>query len=395
MEKYLNRTYDFRFNEVSNTVEYRKIPDTDYREVCEKSIYRGLQLNGLNFSLSDVYALLGSDFVKKYNPFDEYLKNLPAWTKEQDEDHIKKLSSYVKAVDQKRFERHFKKALIRTVACALNDNYFNKHALILVDADKLDRATGQNLGKSTFCRHLCPSELSIYYAENPSTDKDGHIALAENIIINLDELAMMNRTEINQMKSFLSKDKIKIRPPYGRKSVLMPRRATFVGSTNNAEFLTDETGSVRWLCFEVSSIDWDYMDKVDIDLVWSQAYNLYISGFDYTLTSEEIEENERENRRHVVSTPEMDLLAQYYQPVAEDEAGALFMTATDIVDNVIKESETKSRLSSPKMGKALVALGFNKTQRYNGKHQIKGYYVKTLEPNLPEQKESDDGQVPF
>jgi len=395
VEEYLNRKFDFRLNEVSNTVEFRRIPETTYEEVCEESIYRDIQLNGLNFSLSDVRALLESDYVEKYDPIVEYMKNLPEWTEGKDEDHIKKLSSYVEAVDQDRFEVQFKKAFVRTVACALTKEYFNKHALILVDAPTLPKITGQNMGKSTFCRELCPPSLQHYYTEEFATNKDGLIALSENVIVNLDELSVMGRAEINQVKSFISKQKIKARPHYGRRAVLMVRRASFVGSTNNAEFLTDETGSVRWLCFEVQSIDWAYRKEVDIDLVWSQAYNLYHSGFDYNLTAEEIEENEKENQKHFVSTPELDLLQQYYQPAKENEPGALFMTATDVIDKIKDESQTQSRLHDGKMGKALKALGFTKTQRYNGQYQVKGYYLKPIEPNQPELEDTEDGKVPF
>lgn len=44
-----------------------------------------------------------------------------------------------------------------------------------------------------------------------------------------------------------------------------PKRASIWGSTNKAEFLTDVTGSVRWLCFRVREINWDYKKHFDID----------------------------------------------------------------------------------------------------------------------------------
>jgi len=52
-----------------------------------------------------------------------------------------------------------------------------------------------------------------------------------------------------------------------------------------SEFLTDSTGSVRWLCFKIHSINHDYnnyitgVQEVNIDDGWSQAYALYRAGY--------------------------------------------------------------------------------------------------------------------
>lgn len=362
-------------------------------ELCENSVYRHLKLNNLNFPLSDVKALLGSEFVDEYDPFKEYFKNLASWSIE-DEDHINNLALYIKAKDQNRLNIHFKKALVRTVACAIEDSFFNKQALIFVDDTSDSKKSGQNMGKTSFCRFLCPPALQQYFTENPSVDKDGLISLSENFIINLDELAMMGRSEINQLKSFISKDKIKVRPPFGRKAKTMPRRASFVGSSNNKEFLTDETGSVRWLCFEISSIDWAYRENVDIDLCWSQAYNLYLSGYNYNLTAQEIQENEVENKKYYVSTPEIDLVQQYYVACSSDDAEAIFMTATDLIDDLCEKTGTRTRLSNVKMGKALKHLGFTHSQKSNGSYPVKGYFMKEINTKIQPKKEIDN-QPPF
>ncbi|KEO71743.1 VapE domain-containing protein [Anditalea andensis] len=66
-----------------------------------------------------------------------------------------------------------------------------------------------------------------------------------------------------------SKSYIKVRHPYDKKPKMEPRRASIWGSTNKAEFLSDVTGSVRWLCFTVIDIDWSYKTVIDIDMVWS------------------------------------------------------------------------------------------------------------------------------
>ncbi|MBT4288600.1 MAG: hypothetical protein HOD92_14840, partial [Deltaproteobacteria bacterium] len=241
-KEYLEENFDIRNNIVSNEFEYRDKDKGEYRAMNENSIFIKMQLDGVNLGLNNLMALLKSELVAHYNPFWDYFINLPDWDEETD--YIISLSQYVKvqANDRARFDTHFKKWMVRMVKCALHDDFFNKQAFILVH-DK------QNSGKSTFCRFLCPPNLKNYIAENLSIDKDSRILLTTNMLINLDELSTLSKVEINALKSLFSKDKINDRLPYDRKNSIIPRRASFIGSTNQTEFLNDESGSVRWLCF--------------------------------------------------------------------------------------------------------------------------------------------------
>jgi predicted P-loop ATPase len=272
-------------------------------------------------------------------------------------------------MEQERFNEHFKKMIVRTVACALGKN-FNKQAFIFMGK--------QSNGKTTFCRWLCPHTLQNYYTENMGTDKDAHITLCENFIINLDELANFHKTEINSFKSMLSKHAVKIRHPYERKASKKLRRASFVGSTNRDEFLTDETGSVRWLCFTVENFDFKYKDDIDINEVWSQGYQLFLKGFDYQLTQAEIEENEKINSSHQVNTIELELLQKYFLPAKKGEPKSYPATATEIILMLRNQIGIKENLTPASIGKALALLGFEKiSQRIEGvKHPRKMYYVK-------------------
>jgi len=285
-EAYLASKYEFRVNTVALTIEYRERGNLHFEILNENSLFRELQNVNISLSLSNLIALLKSDFVPQYDPLTDYFENLPAWNGVP---NIQRLASFVKTRDQVVWEKHLKKHLVRAVRCAIVPFYYNKQALILVDPR-------QNSGKSTFCRNLCPPALKDYIAEDITTDKDSRILLAKNFIINLDELALLSKKDINSLKSFMSKDQVNERLPYDRKSTILQRRATFVGSTNNIEFLSDETGSVRWLCFEIDSIDWNYSKEIDMDQVWAEAYFLFKSGFNSDLTKDEILESEERNR---------------------------------------------------------------------------------------------------
>jgi predicted P-loop ATPase len=209
--------------------------------------------------------------------------------------------------------------------------------------------------------------LGEYIAENLSDDKDSRIALSKNFIINLDELASLARHEINSLKTLFSKDCINERLPYERKASIIPRVANFIGSTNMAEFLTDETGSVRWLCFEISKIDWAYKQNIDIDKVWSQAYSLYKNGYNADMSAKEIEENEVRNNKFQQKSTEAELIPTLLEPSTEHDHLAKFMTATDIL--ILLSQKSGLKLNKIMVGRAMPSAGFSrvkesKTDRY-------------------------------
>ena len=371
IEDYLSENYDFRYNEISNEVESRKKNEVEFKQLNENNIYRELQRGNYKISQANLAVILRSDFVETYNPFKEYFETLPEWDNKTD--HIETLANYVRATDQVRFNYHFKKMLVRVVACALIDQVFNKQAFILVGVGEKN----QNSGKSTYSRFLCPPYLADYITEVFSPDKDGQISLSENLFINLDELASLSKYEINQLKSSFSKDKVKIRRPFEKKATTSPRRASFIGSTNKAEFLTDETGSVRWLCFEVIEIDWDYKTTIDINLVWAQAYFLFKSNiFKYNLSFEDIKTNDTANRQFQKQTPEMELISDKYEPGTALNHDR-FMTPFELANLLHAENTTNYKFTNENVGRALVQLGFERVQkRIGGSDPTRGYYIK-------------------
>jgi predicted P-loop ATPase len=260
---------------------------------------------------------------------------------------------------------------VRAVRCALEKEYFNKQCLVLVHPQ-------QNSGKSTWCRFLCPPTLSKYFAEDMTTDKDARIQLTRNFLINLDELSILAKKEINALKAYFSKTMINERLPYDRKNSTLYRTCSFIGSTNRATFLNDETGSVRWLCFELTGkIDFSYSKKVDIDKVWAQAYYLaYIDeNFYPELSIQDIMDNEERNKSYREASMEEELLCKYYM-ISDDPVD--FVTASDIV---IKLSCINTRLNIYNMGRALRAREFPRIKE--PKRQVYGYLAKPLFVSTP------------
>lgn len=357
-EKYLSENYHIQMNTVSNKIEYKKINERLFNLLNEDELHREFQKKKIKFSLGNIKSLLRSDFVEKYNPIEKYFNSLPEWN---GRDYIQELADHVRSKDKERFDYHFKKHLVRSVACALSD-FANKQCFVLVG--------GQNNGKSTFCRFITPRSLGTYHAENISTDKDSLIALTENFTILLDELSTLNKVEINALKAVFSQDKVKVRRPYAENATQALRIANFWGNTNKDEFLSDETGSVRWLCLEVDGFDYGYSKKCDMDLVYSQALQLYKKGFEYRLTAEDILENEDRNSKYQITTPEMEAIASSYEPIQVNDfdrhnINHAMLTATDMLVR-LNRLFPSAKFNINNIGKTMKQLGFERKSMRRG-----------------------------
>lgn len=376
MIKYLLSRYDFVNNVILNEVFVSEKEESGFVPVNPNTLYIECRQAGHRTSVGEINTFLCSDFIPKINPFEEYFGKVEGkWNPSIHGDYIGKFSGYLSVIGQNRFETQFKKWLVRCVACCLRDDFFNKQALIFVQEQ-------QNSGKTTLTRFLIPEKLMAYHAENISVDKDSLIALSQNFGIIQDELSTLSRTEINAQKTLMSKSYVKVRHPYDRKPKLEPRRASIWGSTNKAEFLTDVTGSVRWLCFTVREINWDYKTEIDIDTVWAQAYRLFLSDFKYEMTAHEIQENEILNNQYKTVSPEVELVQKFFSPGNKEEHDK-FLTATDICQHLMLNISGNLRISPVEIGKALKLLGHIQHQKRRDENQsfpAKGYYIKYNQP---------------
>lgn len=360
IRKYLAKKYQLRFNEIALEFEI-KTENGDWTELNLNSLYIELTQAGINIAFNKLEILMRSHLITVFNPFQNYFQNLEKW---DGENHIQRLTSFVKTTDAEPFQIHFEKWLTRSVFCALKRGYINKQCFVFYN-------TKQNSGKTSFLRFLIPPSLEKYYTEDIGVDKDGLIALCKNFIINIDELSVMSKTDVNILKAFISKNTVNARLPYDRKSSLMYRTSSFCGSTNRSDFLTDETGSVRWIIFEVLEIDFGYSKKININQVWAQAYHNAFERKNYNpeLTAEDLVENEKRNEKFKQITLEQEILISHFE---KSENKNDFLTATEIM--LAMSNALGVRMNNVKIGKALTALNFERIK--HSKKQVYGYLIK-------------------
>lgn len=374
VKDYISKNYDIRFDIISLKYEWKAKDKGKFEDFNENDLYCELLENGHNVSKDKLLSIINSSWIKHFNPFQEYFSNLPQWNKETDPDHIANLASYLDIEDKDYFLKHFKKWLVRVVACSLNPDYFNKQMLLFVGA--------QNNGKSSFQRFLCPEPLREYYSEEMIKGKDELITLTQSFLILADELAKLEKEGIEHIKQLMTKTRIRFRLPYGKTNTTLYAHASFMGNTNKYEFLRDETGSIRFLCFTLKRINFAYSKEVDMNNIYSQAYSLYRSGFMYDLTRDEEAEIQAYNRKYQALTHEQELLMRYFEPCMKVDNEAVFLTSSEISEEIQRVSMMK--ISPESIGKGLRFLKFEADQvrREDKGYPIKGFWTKRI--NRPE-----------
>lgn len=390
LEIFLNNRYNFRHNKVLGKLEYKPLrkkaphpsergwgedwkPMTDFKE---NSILREIQKAKVRCSINSLRNLLHSDFCEMYDPFLDYFENLAEY--DQSKDYIEELALTITTTKPDLWKECFKKWFVAMVACVVDEKQVNQTVIVF--------SGKQGLGKTTWIEKLMPKPLKQYIFSgtiNPN-NKDTLIHLAECMLINLDELENLNRTEIGTLKELITKTHIRMRKAYAHNNENMPRRASFAGSVNTAQFLNDTTGSRRFLCFEVEHIE--YQHEIDINLCYAQAYKLYQSGFRHWFNQEEIKDININNEQYQIKSPEEELLLSWFK-VADRETANAYLSTTQIAVKLAEKTKLNiSDAAINKLGKALKKHSFLRLKR-------QGVYVYALYEKTFDEVEAENGLV--
>ena len=142
----------------------------------------------------------------------------------------------------------------------------------------------QGSGKSTALRILAGAQ---YFGDNlpELSSKDASGYLRGKWIIELAELAVLNKSSFEQTKAFVSRQEERYRPPYGRNEIIEQRRCVFAGTTNANDYLRDPSGSRRFWPVRVNQVEIVSL-KRDRELLWAEAVHAYRSNQPWWLDNE-------------------------------------------------------------------------------------------------------------
>jgi predicted P-loop ATPase len=231
----------------------------------------------------------------KFHPVRDYLDCLP----KTETSHLDNLASLALGNTDALAQKFVRLSMIAAVRRVLDPGCQVDDMLVLYGE--------QGTGKTSFCRILFGA---WYRSQMPDlASKDASAALKGYWGVELAELDRVLRTENSTVKEFLSRTHDDYRPAYGRGEVHEPRQNVFIGTTNQEEFLRDETGERRYLPVQVGNIDLAWL-KAHRDEIWSEALALAKSGVPHYLSQDDIPQANAAREAYKVVDPwEAEVLA--------------------------------------------------------------------------------------
>ena len=262
--------------------------------------------------------------------------------------------------EQMLWYRYLKKWLVSMVASWLSDDVVNNVILVLIGE--------QRAFKTTWFNYLLPPELRRYFYTKTNANrmsKDDLLTLAQYGLVCCEELDTMRPAELNQLKAVVTMPSIDERAAYAHFHEHRKHIASFCGTGNNPQFLSDPTGNRRWLPFEVESIISPRDNPFDYDAIYAEAYTLYKCGFRYWFEKDEIQEQNRHNRKFETPRLEQELVDLYFRRPGPEEVGEFMSVARALQ---IISAGISQKLSAVYTGRAFSELGFNRvrTKRSRG-----------------------------
>lgn len=314
-------------------------------------------------SLSPDHLWGGMVAASKLNSYDlvvDYLRGLP---EHDGEDRISSwLTTYAGVAVDDDYVRAVARAwLVSAVARALSPGCKVDHILVLEGS--------QGIGKSSILEALAGE----FYAEVSIdvTSKDSVLAIHGPWICDWGELAGLSGKHVEPTKAYLTRSEDRVRLPYGRHHVDLPRRSVFAATTNASQWLSDTTGGRRfWPVMVRHRTRVDAMRR-DRDLLWAEALERYLAGEQWWLSAaeEQLASEEQEERL------EMDSWGERLESQLNDVGGARYENAwvqmEDLMDIVGLPSYQQTSTASHRISRHMQRLGWSRARRRVGARRVR------------------------
>lgn len=374
--------YDIRYNVLDGQAEIREAHDAApldgaFRTVTPQvlnTLVLRLHEEGIPVWDRDVLRLLNSLEPRQYHPITDYLSHLPQW------DGTDRLTALARRVSADGlwiqvfgiWMRGMVRQWTRITKCGtLMDNDTNQLAPILI-------STEQGLHKSTFCRMLLPPELAMLYTDKFELGgrQNLEFPLCRHALISLDEFDRFSTAQMAKLKNLMQLGRLNVRRPHATHFEQMQRTASFIGTSNTAELLTDPTGSRRFFCQEVEH-PIDCTTPLDHRQLYAQILHELSAGLPYFMDKGTEEAVQLHNRRYYRASALREAFLTLFGKATDDTPAEQteWLTATDIYTRLQQRFNSHVINGSPvQLGQQLTFLHLEKRHGRKGNE----YRVRVL-----------------
>ncbi len=374
LQKLLNERYDFRYNLITEQVEFRK-KSTD-KECYPFTLLDKRQLNTLCLELlesdvrcwdKDVQRFIYSTRIESYHPFQSYLNELPEWDgKDRVEPLIRRITNEDICI------KAFYYWLMAMVSqwMAKESQTGNSIVPILISLE-------QGLGKSTFCRNLLPRQLRPYFTDMVDLTARGRIdrRLTQNGLINLDEFDRIQEKQMPFLKNLIQVKEVSINKAYHSYFSNLPRIASFIATSNRTDLLTDPSGSRRFICMEIKN----HIDNTPFDheQFYAELKWFVNAGERVWLTHEEEQQLQEHNKQYYRVSSNLTLFHQFFMKGTKEQGK--WYTLSDIIQYMMKHCAAAKDINPYVLSRELVRIGIKKMHRVDGNFYLVNERALTAE----------------
>lgn len=353
MKDYVRATWEMRHNVVTDVYEFRRNTEEPWKTIDKRelnSIANEVADAGIFCLDSQVKRFVESEFAEDYHPVTTYLNKVRGlWDGEKDyaDDLLRRVSA------DPDFLRLGRIWLRGVVAQWLHWDPKHANAVMLLIV-----SPQQGLQKSTFLRELLPTSLRDYYTDDFSLSTKGNAQrkMVEFALINMDEFDKEPCKKMPELKSLMQTLKPSFIGAYKKNFNRLPRIASFVGTSNRRELLTDTTGSRRFLIVEPEGMI--NVEGICHDQLYAQLIHEVESGAPFFFSKEEEREMEVRNRPYYVLSPVEKLLTTFFRQADEGE-DFWSLSSADIMKELSSHNHALLRdMSQSEMGKVLNRFGW-------------------------------------
>ncbi|KQV14015.1 virulence protein E [Rhizobium sp. Root1203] len=234
----------------------------------------------------------------------------------------------------------------------------------------------QGGGKSTLLKVLAGGEE--YFSDEILVGEDYKAQqelLRGKWIVEIPELAGLSGAEVRKVKAFVSKTHDRARGAFQRSVEEAPRRCIMIGTTNDSEYLKDQTGNRRFWPVAVGKIDLAGLREVR-DQLWAEAAAEEPEAADPITIPEDLwGEAAKRQAERVAGDLWDELLEPELSKVAKPVEDELRITAGTVFEKVLKmEPKLVRRHDTVRLADCMRRLGWTgpKAMRIDGA-LVKGY----------------------
>ena len=344
MMQLLESRYDFRYNTVMKFVEYmpKEKGWYGYQPVeprVQKRMTLEVQLADIRVSIKDVRNFLESDYIKNYNPIEEYL--FQCYDKWDGKDHIRALARTVPTANPHWADWFYTwfLGMVDQWRGYSHRQYGNSVAPLLISK--------QGYNKSTFCRRLLPPELQWGYSDNLilSEKRQVYQAMAQFMVINLDEFNQISpQVQQGFLKNLIQLPTLKYKPPYGSHVMEFPRLASFIATSNMKDILSDPSGNRRFIGVELTG-PIDVSVRPNYQQLFAQALSALNNGEKSYFDAQQVKLIMKSNSQFEIIQPIDQYFLLYFELVDNEKEGD-YLTAAEIFDYLKKQIGSSLKVNS-------------------------------------------------